>query len=211
MGQNRQTNMITAASDPADVPKTAVILAGGYSSRMGVNKAELKIREKTLLEIQAEKVRSAGISEILVSGYLPKDQNLRFVPDIYPHKGPLSGIHAGLQASGSESCLVLCIDMPLIPEETLKALMKAHQGGITVLSHRGWIEPLCGVYDRSLVPLCEQVLRTDNTSVRQLMKQAGYREYMCDLDERYLLNCNTPEEYRRVCSVFEEMSEPIRK
>ena len=46
---------------------TAIILAGGMSSRMGVNKAELMIRGKTLLDIQIAKVRKAGLKKILVS------------------------------------------------------------------------------------------------------------------------------------------------
>ena len=184
---------------------TAVILAGGYSSRMGVNKAELKIRGKTLLEIQAEKLRSAGIGEILIAGCDTSDPGLRCVPDIYPHKGPLSGIHAGLHAAANETCLVLCVDMPLIPSEILKEMMKEHKGGITLLCHNGWIEPAVGVYDRSVLSLCAGILCGENTSVRELLRQTGYREYVSTLDEKYFINCNTPEEYRQVCAYYEHL------
>lgn len=184
---------------------TAVILAGGYSSRMGVNKAELKINEKTLLEIQINKVRAAGFNRILVSGYETAGNDVISVPDIYPHKGPLSGIHAGLQASADDSCLILCVDMPLLPVKVLKDLYSQHTGGITLLCHDGWIEPTVGVYDRSLLPRCEKILQSDNTSIRILMRQVGYHEYDFDMDERYLLNCNTPEEYRQICGLFDEL------
>ncbi len=184
---------------------TAVILAGGYSSRMGMNKAELKIQGRTLLELQMEKARAAGFSEILVSGYAPAGEGVRSIPDIYPHKGPLSGIHAGLLAAKSSACLILCVDMPLIPAEVLRALMREHAGGITLLGHGDLIEPTVGVYDRSLLPLCEEILNSDNTSIRVLMRQAGYRIYDAGLAEKYLLNCNTPEEYRQICTVFEEL------
>ncbi len=184
---------------------TAVILAGGYSSRMGMNKAELKINEKTLMEIQIDKVRAAGFDRILVSGYEASGNDVMSVPDIYPHKGPLSGIHAGLHASEDDSCLILCVDMPLLPVKVLEELKNRHQGGITLLCHNGWIEPTVGVYDRSLLPLCEPILQSENTSIRVLMKQVGYRECDLGLDERYLLNCNTPEEYRKICALYTEL------
>ena len=47
---------------------SAVILAGGRSSRMGTDKARLRLGEKTLLELMVEKVRRLGITEIVVSG-----------------------------------------------------------------------------------------------------------------------------------------------
>ncbi len=186
---------------------TAIILAGGYSSRMGVNKAELEIGGKTLLEIQAEKAVSAGFNEIIVSGC--RVPGMRCVPDVFPHKGPLSGIHAGLLAAASESCLVLCVDMPLLPAEVLKELAGAHRGGITLLAHGPWEEPTVGIYDRSLVPMCEEILRSENTSIRVLMRQAGYRKLVCDLEEEYLLNCNTPEDYRRICIVSEKTQREV--
>ena len=47
---------------------SAIILAGGHSSRMGTDKAKLRVGEKTLLELMVEKVRHLGISEIVISG-----------------------------------------------------------------------------------------------------------------------------------------------
>lgn len=184
---------------------TALILAGGMSSRMGVNKAELMIRGKTLLDIQIAKVREAGFKKILVSGYPVSGKNMHSVHDIYPHKGSLSGIHAGLLASGDDHWLVLCVDVPLIPADVLKDMMNEHQGGITVLSHNGMIEPTIGVYDSSLSEMCESILQSKNTSVRALLKEAGCREYIYQQDESLLLNCNTPDDYLQVCALYEKL------
>ena len=118
---------------------SGVILAGGLSSRMGKNKAELKFHGVTLLEHQISKLRSLGIEDIVISGYERPIVGTRFVPDKYPLKGPLGGIHSGLCAAKNGSCLVTSVDTPLVPEKLLRELVSAHIAGghsMTVLSHR---------------------------------------------------------------------------
>ena len=176
----------------------AVVAAAGLSSRMGQNKAELMWNGRTLIEHQAAKLRSLGIDDIIVSGYPKPVAGTRFVPDKYPLRGPLGGIHAGLLAAENAHCLVMSIDTPLVPTETLAALIRSHLAGshnITVLTHGEHIEPLMGVYERWLAPIAEQVLQTDNTSVRALFKRVGLSRYEYTGDERLLCDCNTAGEY----------------
>lgn len=183
---------------------SAVILAGGKSSRMGKCKAELDFKGTALIEHQAKKLAALGIEDIMLSGYAKPVAGTRFVPDAYPHKGPLSGIHAALAAARGEHCLVLAVDAPLVPEDTLLELIRVHlarSNNVTVLLHSGKIEPLIGVYARSLHSQCEQILKTDNTSVRELYKFSGVSSFPYIGDERFLLNCNTPEEYKTVCAI----------
>lgn len=183
---------------------SAVILAGGKSSRMGKCKAELDFKGTPLIEHQAKKIAALGIEDIMISGYAKPIAGTRFVPDAYPHKGPLSGIHAALVAARGEHCLVLAVDAPLVPEDTLHELIRAHlarSNSVTVLLHSGKIEPLIGVYASSLHSQCAQILMTDNTSVRELYKFSGVSSFPYIGDERFLLNCNTPEEYKTVCAI----------
>lgn len=105
---------------------SAIILAGGLSSRMGVCKAELPWEGKTLIEHQVQKMLSLGIEDIIISGYPKYIRETRFVADKYLLKGPLGGIHAGLTAAKNPHCLVTCIDTPLVPLETLSELIQTH-------------------------------------------------------------------------------------
>ena len=178
---------------------TAVILAGGRSSRMGSCKAELLWNNWNLLEHQIEKMRKLGIEDIVVSGYSPAPQGTRFAPDIFLNKGPLCGVHAGLAAAKYPHCLVTGVDTPLVPVEVLSELIGFHidsASRITVLAHGDKIEPTIGVYDSVLDGKCEQILMTDKTSIRQLLNLVGYSEYPFTGDERLLCDCNTPEDYR---------------
>lgn len=185
---------------------SAVILAGGKSSRMGSCKAELPWGGKTLVEHQVNKISALGISDIMVSGYSRPVTGTRFVPDIYPEKGPLGGIHACLCAAKSAACFVISVDAPLFSPDEMKLLIKAHLAGdspITVAEHRGTLEPLIGVYDSSLSDAAEEILQGANTSVKHLLDQIGFA--VCEFsDENSVRNCNTPDEYNELCAETKE-------
>lgn len=186
---------------------SAVVLAGGYSSRMGQNKAELRFHGHSLLEHQVIKLRSVGIADIVIAGYEAAPEGCRYAPDLYPHRGPLSGIHAGLLAAQNESALVLAVDVPLVPAETLEALLEAHTGGVTMLQHDGKEELLIAVYDRALAGLCGTILQSERTAVRRLLEKTQVRTLPFTGDESLLLNANTAEEYQQLLSWRTEKEE----
>ncbi len=188
----------SAASEPVRTSEvTGIILAGGESRRMGRDKAELRLGGKTLAELQVEKLRVLGITDILLSGDRQALPGVRGVPDLYPGRGPLSGIHACLKAAARPVCLVLSVDVPLFPAEALGELLAAHEGGATVLGYGGEIEPLIAVYDSALGDRAESLLLADRRSVRSLLNSTRTKVFPFTGDPTALLNCNTPEEFSR--------------
>ena len=177
---------------------SAILLAGGKSSRMGTSKAELDFHGVSLLRHQAEKLRRLGIEDIVVSGRPSAVEGVQFVPDIYPDRGPLGGIHAGLLAVKNAAALVISVDCPLIPEPFLQKLMAAHKSGITLAEHDGVTEPLIGVYDKELAEPCEKILQGERSSVRCLHDAVGISTFAYEGDSRLLSGCNTPEEYEGI-------------
>ena len=174
---------------------SGAVLAGGFSSRMGTDKAALPFGGTTLLEHQVRKLRALGITDIMVSGSELSAGGARFVADVFPHRGPLSGIHACLRAARNEHVLFLCVDVPLVPPAALRALIRRHEGGITVLSHGETVEPLIGMYERNAAAPAEELLQTKNTAVRRLLEQADTRTVEFRGDPALLMNCNTPDSY----------------
>lgn len=181
---------------------SAVILAGGKSSRMGSCKAELPWAGKTLLEHQVDKIKAIGIRDIIVSGYSEPVAGTRYVPDVYPGKGPLGGIHAGLNAAQRGAVFVISVDTPLFSPDEMKLLMEAHLAGdspITVAGHCGTLEPLIGVYDCDLSDAAESILQGTNTSVKRLIDKVGVN--VCEFSNgNSARNCNTPEQYKQLCA-----------
>ena len=95
---------------------TAIIMAGGDSSRMGVDKSMLQIKGRPLIKHIYDQL--CGIfAKILIStndvekcAFLGCD----FVPDRIPGQGPLMGIASALEASANELNFVVACDIPQI-------------------------------------------------------------------------------------------------
>src|SRR5271157_3376764 len=103
---------------------TAFVLAGGRSSRMGVDKALLSFRDQTLLARTLEKAAAVAGKAVIVG---PRERYATYgdvVEDIYAGCGPLSGIHAALCATETDLNLILSVDMPLMTVEFLRWLLE---------------------------------------------------------------------------------------
>src|ERR1700720_3030135 len=115
---------------------SVVLLAGGESHRMGKDKARLLFRGKPLWQIQLELLRKLDPVEILVSArkdppWRPND--IQFVADDSPSRGPLSGLAASLAGMRGTHLLVLAIDMPFMSEKYLQPLCHRIEPGRGVL------------------------------------------------------------------------------
>lgn len=180
---------------------SAIVLAGGYSSRMGQSKAELLLCGKRFIDRQIDKLRALEIDDIMLSGYDTPVEGTRFVPDVYPHKGPLSGLHACFAQAKHPYCLVLTVDTPLLPLAALQELITYHKSGVTLLLHGEKFEPLIAVYDCALYPRCEEILQGEKYAIRKLLDSAEVHYFPYSGNEAFLRNCNTPEDYAAVCEL----------
>lgn len=181
---------------------SAILLAGGKSSRMGRDKAALSFRGVTLLDWQVQKLQSLGIEDIMLSGSCREMAGLRVIPDEFPERGPLSGLHACMKQALCPDCLVLSVDVPLVPPQALTELVRIHREGkaaATLLRHGEKWEPLIGVYRSGLYRAAEPILQGQNTAVRRLLDETGFQLVDWPGDEERFLNCNTPEDYDRLC------------
>lgn len=175
---------------------SGIVLAGGLSRRMGRNKSELLLNGKTLLQIQAGKLFALGIEDVMLSGAdCPALPGVRVVPDEYTGRGPLGGLHACLRAAENPACLVLSVDVPLIPVNVLAQLCRTHKGGVTVLRHGALEEPLIGVYDRCVFNAISGLIENGRYAVRGLRDTVRWNIFDYSGPEELLLNCNTPEDF----------------
>jgi len=179
---------------------TGVILAGGRSSRMGRDKAGLLWEGRTFLRLQAEKLRSLGARELLVSGAGLSLPDARTVPDLYPDRGPLGGLHACLKGASCPRVLVLAVDLPLVSEEILRDLLALHARSgaqVAALADDGRLQPLAAVYDAALADAVEGLIRDGPRPVRALLETCRTVSLPCP--PGLLLNCNTQADYDRLC------------
>lgn len=116
---------------------SAILLAAGFSSRMGELKALLPWKGKTLIEYQIEQLLEVGLAEIIVVlGYRAEELQKRIsaydvitvLNENYPN-GKSTSIQKGVScvADDIDGILVSAVDQP-VSSETLRTLIRAfHQ------------------------------------------------------------------------------------
>lgn len=153
---------------------TAVLLAGGESTRMGRDKATLEWRGLPLWACQVEKLR-ALTSNIFVSTRFAvpwRPADVKLVIDESPSRGPLSGLTASLAMMETDCLLVLAVDMPFITRSHLKKLCDCAQPGVgAVPVVNGRVEPLAAVYPKRAESIFADALNGTDHSLQQLVRR----------------------------------------
>lgn len=163
-----------------------VVLAGGRSSRMGRDKAQLDWHGVSLLDRMCRILLDAGVARVVVSGDRPGHD---CVPDVEPERGPgfaVSGVLATLPADAT--ALVVPVDMPLLTPALLR-MLTAHRAAC----FEG--HPLPALLPTRAADGGE--LRAD--SIKGLHRAAGSVALPVTADAAAILvNANTPEEWLRL-------------
>jgi molybdenum cofactor guanylyltransferase len=141
---------------------SAVILAGGKSSRMGRDKAGLEIGGQTMLARQIDLVRAVGAGEVFISG---RREQAYAAPgclrlsDNFANAGPLAGIESALQSCHTPLLLVLAVDMPMMTAELLRQIVASSTGTSGVVPRvAGHLEPLAAVYPQTAGRYAKELL-----------------------------------------------------
>lgn len=154
---------------------TAVILAGGKSSRMGFDKQYLCINHERIIVHQIN-VLSTCFDTIMIisnnhlSDHLKNHPKVEIHKDIMKYHGPLGGIHAGLKYSRDEHIFVTACDMPNISTayiHHMKAYLNTYEGVVT--SYGNWIEPFHGFYGKSMVRSIEKYLKSGKRNITDFL------------------------------------------
>ena len=144
-----------------------MILAGGKSSRMGRDKALLKIEAQSLL-LRTVQVAEQLTNEVVVVTAHPQQYCDELPPTVRlvreaNAQGPLKGMMEGWQHISAQWCLVLACDLPYLDPAALKSWWhwlteksprSFNSDSATIASlvpgAKGW-EPLCGYYHRRCI------------------------------------------------------------
>ncbi|MGB6371622.1 MAG: molybdenum cofactor guanylyltransferase [Atribacterota bacterium] len=151
---------------------TAIILAGGKSSRIGVdkNKAMLKLNGKYLLDIVISKLKRITRDIIIVGPPEKYPSYKQVVPDLFNQKGLLVGLYSGLKASASRYNLVVGCDMPFLNVELLQYMGdKIDSNDIIIPRYaKSYVEPLCAIYNKDCLEVIKKNIGAGILSIRRI-------------------------------------------
>jgi molybdopterin-guanine dinucleotide biosynthesis protein A len=165
------------------VTVTAIVLAGGRSSRFGGDKLAADLGGRSVLARTVEVVRTVADETIVVgrTGDLP---GVSYLADERPFDGPLAGLATGLRAVSGEIALVVAGDMALADVNLLRHLLAelgATDRPAVAIRESGSIRPL---------PLA--VRRPDASAAAETALAGGQRSLRAVLDGLELVVVEEP-------------------
>jgi molybdopterin-guanine dinucleotide biosynthesis protein A len=181
---------------------SAVLLAGGKSTRMGRDKAALMFEGRPSWQRQLATLTALHPDEIFISGKADgpyAGAGIEIIGDLHPGRGPLSGIEAACWRMKTPLLCVLAVDLPWMTPAFLDRLVKiAMQDGRGVVPQTGeYYEPLAAVYPRAVLTVVGEHLRHTDHSMQHLVRRAAELDLvipypLCDEDRLLFHNVNTP-------------------
>jgi molybdopterin-guanine dinucleotide biosynthesis protein A len=188
---------------------SAFVLAGGRSSRMGQDKAFLRLGGSTLLARAVELATAAAESAWIVGRTEKFGAFGTVIEDVYRDCGPLGGIHAALTQTATDLNLMVAVDLPFLRLGLLSFLIaqaRKTTAAVVVPRAGGGLQPLCAVYRRSFGQVAERSLLAGKYRIEALfaevetrvlapeeLKQNGFAEEM-------FRNLNTQEDWKEATS-----------
>jgi molybdopterin-guanine dinucleotide biosynthesis protein A len=186
---------------------TAIILAGGKSSRMGgTDKSLLPVNGKPLI-LNIVKQLEPYFDEIIIGANNPEKyefMNLKIVPDIEKEKGPLMGILSCLRSSSNEVNFVTACDIPVMNIHLIREMINL-SGDVDIVmpvtGAKGY-EPLFAIYKKSVIDVAEIILKNNG---RRIIDLLGFvKSSFIDLnDRRWYQNLNKKEDYLQFISKWD--------
>ena len=163
-------------------PLNGLILTGGYSRRMGQDKALIDLEGMTLLD-RTYNLLSPFIEQVYVS--VRRDQINEAKRAQYPliidqigYSGPIAGILSAGDYDPHSGWLVVACDMPFLDNQTIDQLIHARNLETTATLFQSidasGVEPLCAIYE----PRFFSAISSDST----LIKNASPRETLSKMD-----------------------------
>lgn len=160
--------------------KSAIILAGGFSSRFGQDKGLLLLAGKPLIKhvlnvlhgmvdetiiVVSSKVQAKNFAKVTGS-------NVRIVIDENDMQSPLIGALTGFEKANGEYSLLLPCDTPLVSRDILSLLLelRINKNAVVPRWPNGYIEPLQAVYcTKPAVEAAKKTLNAGKADMRSMV------------------------------------------
>jgi len=179
----------------------AVIFAGGKSSRMKEDKALLPFEKyKTLSEFQYKKLQKYFHHVYLSSKKNKFDFDCEVLLDTHIEHSPLVALVSIFEKLDAENIFILSVDAPLVDNSIFTKLFQnfdTQYDAIIAQSPHG-LQPLCGIYNRSIITKAKQSLSKDMHKLTHLLKNTHTQVIHFD-NEDLFTNLNFRHEYEKLC------------
>jgi molybdenum cofactor guanylyltransferase len=178
---------------------TAIVMAGGKSSRMGRDKCFLPIEGRPMIEYICNKL-GPHFEQLLISANdIDRFSFLGFevIPDKVPGYGPIMGIVSVLEASDHDVNVVIACDMPNIDATFLRRLIRECEGyeGAVPVTGAWLLEPMCAAYHKNILETFRDAVAAGEKKISDVLQRCNIH-FIEVGDDKPFRNINTKEDYQ---------------
>lgn len=183
---------------------TALILAGGQSSRMGEDKALVKWQNQPLLQIVCDVALTACPAAYILTPWPDRYRSIvpsdcHFLLESQPNRGPLVALAEGLSRLPPWDWVwLLACDLPRLDRKIiqnwLNRLEDIPDSTLAVVPyHDNYFEPLCGFYRVAIASSLQAFQQRGGRSFQKFLQEIPtHKLTLNDREVLMLWNCNTP-------------------
>lgn len=187
-----------------------ICLAGGRSSRMGIDKAQLLAPNGKTFLSRCFDTLASFLPEVFVSCSPNRPYaGYPLIYDEYPSLGPIGGVFSALKkasAAKKKGIFILACDLPLIIPELLIRLAQSH---IDVCANatlyrdpeNGFLETTVCLYSVKCLQFFKKAIECKRLRLSSVLPENSWNILIPLPEEKnFFLNCNTRLEYRNLWS-----------
>ena len=193
-----------------------LILTGGKSQRMGIDKATIPYHGVPQSVFLVELLRGLHIEPFLSCRTEQADQiealkDVKIVTDTFLDLGPMGGILSAFRSNPNVAWLVIACDLPLLDVETLEILINNRRTDkiATAFHHasqpNSLPEPLIAIWEPAAYPVLLSFLSKGVSCPRKVLIHSDIH-LLKPSNEASLTNVNTPTEYKEVLNMINNIS-----
>ncbi len=194
---------------------TGIVLAGGRSRRLGMDKTTMRwppqTGTRTLLEVTASTLAQVCDEVLLVNYRGAHPLPYRVVPDRFAEGGSLGGLYSGLVAASHDYALAVATDMPFLSLDLLRWMLAQPRDFDVLVPVRDEPEPLHALYSKACLEPMRRRLEAGRLKITGFFEDVRVR-YVDEATLRQLdpeglsfFNINTPDDLRRAVELAQRL------
>ncbi len=179
-----------------------VVLAGGLSTRMGEDKAQLKRNNIKMLDYAKQLLIDAGSNQVITSG------NKHQVADIVEQAGPVGGIYSVIKRYQPSAMLIMPVDLPLMTSTALAKLKQIGELNQKACFYEGHNIPLYLPVNAFVDLFLQKAFQRNDylrsgkgPSIWALLQKIPHHAIKAE-NQQLLFNTNTPQEWQQAKKFF---------
>ncbi len=176
-------------------PVKGLVLVGGKSTRMGIDKSMLNYHGKSQKEHLKDLLESTGMN-VFFSVEKPSEKEDE-IHDTFVNLGPFGGICSAFQKDPNSAWLVLATDVPFVDEKLIALLLQRRNSSkiATAIKGKGkqFVEPLITIYEPKSYPKLLSYLAQGYSCPRKVLINSEVE--IIEIEDDLIQNINTPEEF----------------